>query len=96
MPNKDNTANVGDLMEMESQGHLILRVTSKMDKIGIGDVRTHGEHSRKFELNEVITSAGDLGDLLTSAGDLGEVLISAGNVLVSSMDSCLRKSFAMP
>ncbi|GFS30400.1 hypothetical protein Acr_00g0011720 [Actinidia rufa] len=43
MPNGDSTANVGDLVEMESQGHLILGVTSKMDKIGIGNVRTHGE-----------------------------------------------------
>ena len=44
---------------MESQGHLILRVTGKMNKIGIGDVRTSGgcgQHSRKFKLNELITS----------------------------------------
>ncbi|GFZ15693.1 hypothetical protein Acr_25g0001020 [Actinidia rufa] len=56
MSNGDSTANVGDLVEMESQGHLILRVTGEMDKIGIGDVKTYGEHSRKSELNEVIVS----------------------------------------
>ncbi|GFY94195.1 HSP20-like chaperones superfamily protein [Actinidia rufa] len=37
MPNGDSTANVGDLVEMESQGHLILRVTDEMDKIGVGN-----------------------------------------------------------
>ena len=39
--NKDSTANVGDLVKMESQGHLIFRVTCEIDKIGISDVRTH-------------------------------------------------------
>ncbi|GFZ08921.1 hypothetical protein Acr_20g0007290 [Actinidia rufa] len=56
MQNGDITANVGDLVKMESQSHLILRVTGEMDKIEIGDVRTHGEHSRKSELNELIAS----------------------------------------
>ncbi|GFZ11325.1 hypothetical protein Acr_22g0007230 [Actinidia rufa] len=56
IPNGDNTANVGELVEMESQSHLILRVTGEMEKIRIGDVRTHGEYSRKSELNEVIAS----------------------------------------
>ena len=55
MPIGDSTTNVGDLVEMESQGHLILKVTGEMDKVGIGDVRTHGgcgRHSRKSELSE--------------------------------------------
>ena len=59
MPNGDSTANVGDLVEMESQGYPILKVTSEIDKLGIDDVRTHGgcgQHSRKFEFNEVIAS----------------------------------------
>ncbi|GFZ03402.1 hypothetical protein Acr_16g0000260 [Actinidia rufa] len=56
MPNGDSTANVGDLVEMESQGHLILGVTGEIDKIGIGNVKIYGEHSRKSELNEAITS----------------------------------------
>ena len=56
MQNGNNTANVGDLVEMESQSYLILRVTGEMDKIEIGDMRNHGEHSRKSELNEVIAS----------------------------------------
>ncbi|GFY81555.1 hypothetical protein Acr_01g0013640 [Actinidia rufa] len=48
--------NVGDLVEMESQGHLILRVVGEMNNIGIGDVRPHEEHYKKFELNVVIAS----------------------------------------
>ncbi|GFZ05448.1 hypothetical protein Acr_17g0010200 [Actinidia rufa] len=56
MPNGDSTANVGDLMKMESQGQLIVRVVGEMDKVGIGYVRTHGKHSKKSELNEVIAS----------------------------------------
>ena len=46
MSNGDSTANVGDLVEMESQVHLIL-------KFGIGDMRVcggRGRHSRKSEL----------------------------------------------
>ena len=42
---------------MESRYHLILRVTGKMDKIWIGDVRTHGEcgrHSKKSKLVEMM------------------------------------------
>ena len=35
MPNGDSTANVGDLLEIHSQGHLILRVTGEMDKEGL-------------------------------------------------------------
>ena len=31
MPNGDSTVNVGDVMEMESQGHLILRVTGEVE-----------------------------------------------------------------
>ena len=42
MPNGDSTANVGNLVEMESQGYLILRMTDEMDKNGIDNVRTHG------------------------------------------------------
>ena len=34
MPNGNNTANVGDLVEMEFQGHLILREMGEMDKVG--------------------------------------------------------------
>ena len=59
MPNGDSTANVGDLVEMESQDHPILRVIGEINKLGIGDVRTRGgcgQHSKKSELYEVITS----------------------------------------
>ncbi|GFZ05449.1 hypothetical protein Acr_17g0010210 [Actinidia rufa] len=61
MPNGDNIANVGDLMEMESQGHLIVRVMGEMDPIG--DVRTHGEYSKKSELNEFMSGNVEVGDL---------------------------------
>ena len=40
-------------MEMESQAHPILEVASKINHLGIGDVRTdggRGRHPRKFEL----------------------------------------------
>ncbi|GFY93892.1 hypothetical protein Acr_09g0003380 [Actinidia rufa] len=53
--NRDSTANVGDLMEMESKGHPILRVTDEIDKLRIGDVRTRGgcgQHFRKSELSK--------------------------------------------
>ena len=58
MSNGDSTVNVGDLVEKEFQGHLILKVMYKMDKVGIGDVSPHsgcGQPSRKSELNELIT-----------------------------------------
>ena len=57
MSNRDSTANVGNLVEMESKGHPFLRVTDEIDKLGIGDVRTRGgcgQYSRKSELSEVI------------------------------------------
>ncbi|PSS07295.1 Syntaxin like [Actinidia chinensis var. chinensis] len=47
MPNKDSTANVGNLMKMESQGHLIIRVMCKMDKIRRDD------HSEMYLLQQV-------------------------------------------
>ena len=40
MSNVDSTANVGDLKEMESQGHPIFIVTGTFDKFGIGNMRT--------------------------------------------------------
>ncbi|GFS32437.1 hypothetical protein Acr_00g0022790 [Actinidia rufa] len=57
--NGDNTANVEDLVEIESQDHLILKVMGEIDKLGIGDARIRrvcGQHFKKFEFNEVITS----------------------------------------
>ncbi|GFY95096.1 hypothetical protein Acr_10g0004810 [Actinidia rufa] len=45
IPNGDSAANVGDLVEMESQIHLILKVTGEMETYlqrDIGDLRTHG------------------------------------------------------
>ena len=57
MPNEDGIANVGALAEMESQGHPILRMTSEIDQLGIGEVRTfggRGQHSKNFEFSEVI------------------------------------------
>ena len=45
--------NVGTLVEIESQDHLVLKVTGEME---IDNVRIHREQSKKFELNEVITS----------------------------------------
>ena len=74
MPNGDSIANVGDLVEMESQVHLILRVTGEVGKIVIGDVRSHvecGWHSRKSEFNEWQSSEiwrQDHGNMLTLAG----------------------------
>ena len=43
MPNGDSTANVGDLVEMESYIHLILRVSGEIDKLDL----ERGEISRK-------------------------------------------------
>ena len=57
MPNGDNTANVRDLVEMESQVNLILKVTGEIEtnwRRDIGDVRTHGvsgQHSRNPEFS---------------------------------------------
>ena len=53
MPNGDSTTNVGDLVEMESQVHLILQVAGEINHLEIGDVRTdrgRGRHPRKFKL----------------------------------------------
>ena len=50
MPYGDNTVNVGDLVGMESQGHLILKVD---DEVEIGDVSTGGgcgQHSKNLSL----------------------------------------------
>ncbi|GFZ14426.1 hypothetical protein Acr_24g0006160 [Actinidia rufa] len=50
MPYGDSIVNVGDLVGMESQGHLILRVD---DEVEIGDVSTGrgcGQHSKKPSL----------------------------------------------
>ena len=55
MPNGDNTANVVDLVEMESQSHHILRVADEIDQLRIGDMRIGGErrwNSRKSGLIE--------------------------------------------
>ena len=55
MPNGDSTTNVGDLVEIESQGYPILRVADEIDQLGIGDMRTgggRGRHSRKSNLIE--------------------------------------------
>ena len=57
MPNEDGTANVGALVEMESQGHHILRMNGEIDQHGIGEVRAFGGcgwHSRNSEFSEVI------------------------------------------
>ena len=57
MPNGDSTANVGDLVEIESQGYPLLRVADEIDQLGISDVRTYGGrgwHPKKFEFNELI------------------------------------------
>ncbi|GFS30941.1 hypothetical protein Acr_00g0014890 [Actinidia rufa] len=61
----DNTVNVGDLVEMEYQGHLILRidgevqlVASLISQCDIGDVSTsrgHGQRFQEFELNGSIS-----------------------------------------
>ncbi|GFZ10866.1 hypothetical protein Acr_22g0002640 [Actinidia rufa] len=57
IPNRDNTANVGDLAEMASQVHPILSVAGEIDQLEIGDVRIYGGcgwHSRKSEFSEMI------------------------------------------
>ena len=54
MPNGDNTVNVGDLVEMKSQDHLILRVPGEIDQLGIGDMRTGGGRGRYFRKSELI------------------------------------------
>ena len=62
----DSTANVGDLVEMESQSHLDLRATGEMDKVGIGNVRTRGgcgQHFRKSDLSEWRSREIWLGDM---------------------------------
>ncbi|GFY95097.1 hypothetical protein Acr_10g0004820 [Actinidia rufa] len=78
MLNRDNTTNVGDLVEMEFQVHLILKVTGEMEtywRRDIGDVRIHGvggQHSRKPEFSGWRR---DLGDT-TQQSNLGGVLTS--------------------
>ncbi|GFZ06698.1 hypothetical protein Acr_18g0008680 [Actinidia rufa] len=49
MPNGDSTANVGDLVEMESQ-------TGEIDQLRIGDVRTYGGRGRHFRNSEFRSS----------------------------------------
>ena len=55
MSNGDSTANVGDLLEMEYQDHLILKVAGQINQLEIGDVRTdggRGRHPRKSKFIE--------------------------------------------
>ena len=66
MSNGDSTANVGDLVNMESQVHLILKVIGEMEtywRCEIHDVSTHGvggQHSRNPEFS---VWRHDLGDM---------------------------------
>ena len=46
MPNGDSTANIEELVEMESQGHPILKVVGEINQFGIGDMRTGGRCGR--------------------------------------------------
>ncbi|GFZ09511.1 hypothetical protein Acr_21g0001100 [Actinidia rufa] len=53
MPNGDSTANVEDLVEMESQGYPIREVAGEINQFRIGNMRTvggRGLHSWKSEL----------------------------------------------
>ena len=55
MPNGDSIVTVGDLVDMESQVHHILKVMGDINQLRIGDVRTHGgsgRHPKKSELRE--------------------------------------------
>ena len=54
MPNGDSIVNLGDLVEMESQGHLILKVAGEINQLGIGDVRTCGRREWRSKKSELI------------------------------------------
>ena len=54
MPNGVSTATVGDLVEIKSQVHPILKVEGKINQLRIGDVRTCGGCERYSQKSEII------------------------------------------